>query len=256
MEWKNRDYLKLTIIGALVIFALSTVAFVYSYARTMQPASAFAVTGEGKAVMVPDTAKFTFTVLTEGGNDPIKLQRDNTTKVNAIIKYLKEQGIEDKDIKTEGYYLNPQYSYMPCREGSTCPPPKIGSYSVSQTTSVKTKDFDKAGELLAGVVSKGANQVSGIELTVDDKTAIENEARMDAMKQATDKARSIAKSGGFRLGRLLSVDEYSPGSPIPMYEGGYGGGDTSAIKAITPAVDIQPGSQEVIINVTLRYEIR
>jgi len=258
MEWKNRDYLRLTIIGALVIFALSTIAFVYSYARTMQPASAFTVMGEGKAVMVPDTAKFTFTVLTEGGKDPIKSQQENTAKVNEIIKYLKEQGIESKDIKTEGYYLNPQYSYSPCREGSTCPPPKINSYSVNQTTSVKTKDFDKAGELLAGVVSKGANQVSGIELTVDDRTAIENEARMEAMTQATQKARTIAKSGGFKLGRLLSVDEYSPGNPIPMYGGGYGGGSDISMmpKEILPSVDIQPGSQEVIVNVTLRYEIR
>lgn len=258
MEWRNRDYLKLTIIGALVVFALSMVVYVYAYSRTMQPASAFSVTGEGKAVMVPDTAKFTFTVLTEDGTDPIKMQKENTTKVNAIIKYLKEQGIEDKNIKTEGYFLNPQYSYSPCREGGACPPPKINGYSVSQTTSVKTKDFDKAGELLAGVVSKGANQVSGIELTVDNKTAIENEARMEAMKQATEKARTIAKSGGFRLGRLLSVDELYPGTPIPMYGGGYGGASDISVmpKEVPSAVDIQPGSQEVIINVTLRYEIR
>lgn len=254
MEWKNKDYLKMTIIGALMIFALSTMAYVYAYSRTMQPASAFSVSAEGKAVMVPDTAKFTFTVLAQGGTNPVKLQKDNTAKVNAIIKYLQEQGVDKKDIKTEGYYLNPQYSYSVCREG-TCPPSKITGYEVRNTTSVKTKDFDKAGELIAGVTERGANEVSGLDLTVDDKTAIENQAREEAMKKATEKARSMAKAGGFRLGRLLSIDEYAPGEVVPMY--GMGGGSEMSVmpKATTP-IDVQPGSQEFIVNVNLRYEIR
>ena len=257
MEWKNKDYLKITIIGALVIFALSAMAYVYAYSRTMQPASAFSVSAEGKVVMVPDTAKFTFTVVTQGGTDPVKLQKDNTTKVNAIIKYLQDQGVDKKDIKTEGYYLNPQYSYPVCRE-AICPSPKINGYEVRNTTSVKTTDFDKAGALLAGVTEKGANEVSSLELTVDDKTAIENQAREEAMTKATTKARSMAKAGGFRLGRLLSIDEYAPGGVVPMYGYGMGGGsDTKTISSPeVPAVDIQPGSQEYTVNVTLRYEIR
>ncbi len=254
MNWKDKDYLRLTIIGALVVFALSTVAFVYAYSRTMQPASAFTVTAEGKSVMVPDRAKFTFTVITQGGTDPVKLQKENTTKVNAIIKYLQEQGVDKKDIKTEGYYLNPQYSYSVCRE-NTCPPPKINGYEVRNTTSVKTKDLDKAGTLISGVTEKGANEVSSLELTVDDKTVVENQAREEAMKKATDKARVMAKAGGFRLGRLLSIDEYSPGGVTPVYGYGIGGGEKT-ISSTTPAVDVQPGSQEYIVDVTLRYEIR
>ncbi len=255
MDWKNKDYLRLTIIGALVIFALSTAVYVYSYSRTMQPASAFSVSGEGKSVMVPDTAKFTFTVLTQGGNDPVKLQKDNTTKTNAIISYLKEKGVESKDIKTEGYYLNPQYNYGICRT-EACPPPKITGYEVRNTLSVKTKDFDKAGVLIAGVTERGANEVSGVELTVDDRTALENDARSEAMQKATTKARALAKAGGFRLGRLLSIDEYPSGGPIPMYGYGMGGGSDTAVKEVTPLVAIQPGSQDYLVTVTLRYEIR
>lgn len=255
MEWKNRDYFKITIIGALIVFALSTVAFVYAYSRTMQPASAFSVTGEGKAVMVPDIAKFTFTVLTQGGNDPVKLQKNNTAKTDAIIKYLGEQGVAKKDIRTEGYYLNPQYNYGICRT-STCPPPKITGYEVRNTLSVKTKDFDKAGVLIAGVTERGANEVSGVELTVDDRTALENEARTEAMQKATTKARSLAKAGGFRLGRLLSIDEYPSGGPIPIYGYGMGGSSDTAMKERAPSVTIQPGSQDYLVTITLRYEIR
>ncbi|MFH0912591.1 MAG: SIMPL domain-containing protein [Patescibacteria group bacterium] len=254
MDWK-KDYLKLTVLGAIIIVALSVAAYVYAYTRTMQPASAFSVSAEGKAVMVPDTAKFTFSVITQGGTNPVKLQKDNTTKMNAIIQYLQDEGVEKKDIKTEGYYLNPQYSYNVCREGA-CPPPKITGYEVRNTTSVKTKDFDKAGALIAGVTERGATEVSGVELTADDRTAIENEARAEAMSKAVEKARTMAKAGGFRIGRLLSIDEYSPGSPVPMYDYGIGGGGEKTISSTAPAVAVEPGSQEVIVNVTLRYEIR
>ena len=256
MDWK-KDYVKLTVLGAIVIIAFSIAAYVYAYSQTMQPASAFSVSAEGKSVMVPDTAKFTFSVLTQDGIDAAKIQKDNTAKVNAITKYLQDQGIDKKDIKTEGYYLNPQYSYSVCRTG-TCPPPKITGYEVRNTLSVKTNDFGKAGELIVGVTERGATEVSGMEFTVDDPTALENEARAEAMQKATDKAKSLAKAGGFRLGRLLSIDEYAPGSPMPMYDYGMGGGsDTTMLKEIsTPSVDIQPGSQEYIINVTLRYEIK
>lgn len=256
MDWK-KDYLKLIVLGAIVVVALSVAAYVYAYTQTMQPASAFSVSGEGKVVMIPDTAKFTFTVLTQGGTDPVKLQKDNTTKTNAIISYLKEKGVDKKDIKTEYYYLNPQYNYGICRT-EACPPPKISGYEVRNTLSVKTKDFDQAGELIAGVTERGANEVSGVELTVDDRTVLENQARMEAMQKATQKAKTLAKSGGFRLGRLLSIDEYSPGMPVPMY-GGYatgGGGDAVMSKEISPSVDIQPGSQEIVVTVNLRYEIK
>lgn len=241
---------------AIGIIALSAASYVYTFGKTAQSYTSFSASAEGKVIVVPDTAKFTFSVITEGKDNPLKLQKENSNKINAIIKYLKDKGIAEKDIKTENYYLFPQYGYIAveCRSG-ICPPPKIGGYTINQTISVKTKDFDKASEVLGGVVEKGANSVSSLELTVDDKTTLENQARAEAMKKAKEKARGLAKAGGFRLGRLLGVDEYVPGSPTPMY--GLGGGETKAdATVVAPASQIEPGSQEIIVTVTLRYEIR
>lgn len=240
---------------AVGVIALSAASYVYTYGRTAQSYTSFSTSAEGKVIAVPDTAKFSFSVITEGKDSPMKLQKENTDKVNAIIKYLKDNGIAEKDIKTESYYLSPQYGYtLECR-GGICPPPKIGGYSISQTVSVKTKNFDKASEVLGGVVEKGANSVSSLELTVDDRTTLENQARAEAMKKAREKAKTLAKAGGFKLGRLLGVDEYVPGEPVPMY--GYGGGEAKTdTTMVAPAPQIEPGSQEIVVNVTLRYEIR
>lgn len=243
---------------AIGIIALSAASYVYTFGKTAQSYTSFSSSAEGKVIAVPDTAKFTFSVITEGKNNPMELQKDNSKKIDAIIKYLKDKGIAEKDIKTESYYLSPQYGYMAveCRSG-ICPPPKIGGYTINQTISVKTKDFDKASEVLGGVVEKGANSVSSLELTVEDKDTLENQARAEAMKKAKDKAKGLARAGGFRLGRLLGVDEYIPGDVQPVY--GYGGGGGTATKSdvvAMPAAEIAPGSQEIIVTVTLRYEIR
>ncbi|MEA1909606.1 MAG: SIMPL domain-containing protein [Patescibacteria group bacterium] len=258
-----KNYLNITLIVAIVVFMVTSISFVYSFTRTNQPSSAFTVSAEGKVVAVPDTAKFSFSVRTEGDDDsPIGLQQDNAKTTKAITDYLKGEGVDEKDIKTENYYINPQYRYISCRSRE-CSPPEISGYVIENRISVKTKDFEKASILLAGVVDLGANVVGGVQLTVDDRDALENEARAKAMKTAVEKAKNVAKSGSFRLGRLLSVDENNQGYPYPLYESrGIGGGGDMVlsmpmpVEEQEPAVDIEPGSQEIIVNVTLRYEIR
>ena len=67
---------------------------------------------------------------------------------------------------------------------------------------------------------------------------------------------AVAKAGGFRLGKLISINE-GWGGPVPYarYEAfGKGGDGISAI--IPPAPSIEPGSQEITVSVTLVYEIR
>jgi hypothetical protein len=114
---------------------------------------------------------------------------------------------------------------------------------------VKVRDFDIIGDLLSGVVQNGANTVSQLSFTVEDPALLENQARAKAIAKAKDKAKSIAKTAGFRLGKLLSLNEGSY-YPVPMFS-------TAERKDVgTPTPTIEPGSYEVTINVTLTYEIK
>jgi hypothetical protein len=104
-------------------------------------------------------------------------------------------------------------------------------------------------------VKEGANSVSQLSFTLDDPSSVKNEARDKAITQARAKAEMIAGSGGFTVGRLLSIDE-GGASPIyyesAMKSASYGmGGGIAA-----PAPTIEAGSQDVTVNVTLRYEIK
>ena len=209
-------------IGALVsmfILAISSLLFASIYSKSIEPSSyrSFSVSGEGKITAIPDVAQFTFSVITEGGKDIASLQQENTQKANRAIALLKNNGVEDKDIKTASYNLQPRYQYFSCPVGKNssarpCPPAEIVGYSISQTVSVKIRDFEKAGEILSGVVQSGVNSVSELSFAIDDKTKIENQARQEAIAVAIKKAESIAQAGNFNLGKILSISENS--SPV------------------------------------------
>ncbi|MFH1162078.1 MAG: SIMPL domain-containing protein [Candidatus Jorgensenbacteria bacterium] len=244
---------------ALTIAVLVAAYAVWSYARTysqsIEPSSfrSFSVSGEGKAVAIPDIASFTFSVVTEGGKDIGALQLGNTEKANAAVAFVKGEGVEAKDIRTQAYRLEPRYQYYACKTGA-CLPPEIVGYTITQSVAVKVRDFAKIGGLLSGVLENGANAVADFQFTVDDPTAVQAEARAEAVTRAKAKADEVAKAAGFSVGRLLSIDEgggYQPMYSMAAESLGRGGGPTAA-----PTPTIEPGSQEVTVNVMLRYEIK
>ncbi|MDA1337339.1 MAG: SIMPL domain-containing protein [bacterium] len=253
MDNSLQSRLTLTIIGTLVIFAISTLWFVSSYSRAAEPSSFrnFQVSGEGSVTTIPDIAQFSFGVLTQGGIDLGVTQEKNTGAVNASIEFLKNQGIDKKDISTKTYQVNPRYQYYSCsgKEGP-CPPAEIVGYTVEQTIQVKVRNFNVIGDLLSGVVENGANSVSQLSFTVDDPTEIENEARAKAIEKAKAKAQALAKAGGFKVGRLLSIQEGF--APSPRYDFAISESATGG----APSPSIEPGSQEVKVNITLTYEIK
>lgn len=265
MTNKIKDVLYVAITIALLLGTYAAISFSNSYSESIQPSSfrSFSVSGEGKIVSIPDVAEFNFSVITQGGKDIAKIQKENTDKINNAIAFLKSKKIEDKDIKTQNYSLDPQYQYYECRvvyntigiATKPCPPPEIVGYSINQTVSVKIRDFGQIGDTLSGVIKNGANSVSQLSFTIDNPDSIKNQARAEAIEKAKEKAKSIAKAGGFRLGKLLSIEEGYYPQPIYSYATkamGMGGAATD--EAAAPS--IQPGSQETTVNISLRYEIR
>lgn len=250
----KNHFVLVAIIGVLsVSYAVLSVA--KSYSRSIQPSSFrnFSVSAEGKAIAIPDIARISFGVTTEGGKDISALQKENTGKMNKAIAFLKSKNIPETDIKTEEYRIEPRYDYESCSLGKKCPAPEISGYKISQTVSVKIRKFEIIGEALSGIVSAGANNVSGPNFSVDDPTAVESMARAEALKKARAKAEEMAKAGRFGLGKILNIYENGRG-PTPMYaykEMALGmGGDN-----VTPPT-ISPGSEDVSVNITVTYEIR
>ncbi len=212
------------------------------------------VSGQGEVFAVPDTGAFTVTVR-ETAKQVKDAQDAATKKGNAIIDYLKQAGVEDKDVKTTDYSINPQYEWVQgaCPAGSYCPPGKqvLVGYQVSQTLSVKVRDTKKAGDLLSGVGSRGASEVSGLSFTVDDEDALKAQARDKAIAQAKEKADVLAKSLGVSLMRIVGF--YENEGPMP-YAYGMGGAESASMMKAVPRVPV--GENKIVSNVNVTYEIR
>lgn len=215
------------------------------------------VTGEGKVIYRPDVAKLNATILTE--NEFLKVaQEENSKKSNVLVSYLKSAGLEEKDIKTTGYNIYPQYSYPPpCPPYSVCPldsdRPKIIGYQVRNSYEITIRDISKAGEILSGVVGSGVNEVSSLVFTIDQPEALKAEARKKAIDDARAKAEKLADDLNRRLGKIMNFYESTFPPPIVFREMvlGKGGGAEPV-----PTPSIRPGENEIVVSVSVTYEFR
>lgn len=237
---------------ALASYAYSN----YQMAKAMYPMPiSISVTGEGEVSAVPDVGQFSFSVTADGA-EAAAAQEASGTKINDIMAYLKEQGVEEKDIKTENYNMYPKYRYegAACM-GGWCPPSKEipDGFEVSQTVSVKVRDTAKAGALIAGVGDKGATNISGLTFTIDDESKLKVEARSKAIADAKEKAEKIAADLGVEIVRITSFYE-SEGYYSPY---GYGGDMMMEAKADSHSdVSTPTGENLTKVQVNLSYEVK
>lgn len=222
------------------------------------------VNATAKRSVKPDIAQASFTIRKE--NASLETARNEvSTLSNKVTDFLKNKGVEEKDIKSMSFNIYPQErdESIPCivTPGSSdyrCPPHKtIKTFVVEETFEVKMRDLNKVGELIAGVSAAGVNQISSLRFTVDDGVSerLRKEARDEAIAKAREEAKKLSKSLGVRLGDLVNFNEYGGSEPPIIYsrfaKEGLGG---DAIAAPSPT--IAPGENEIVSIVSLLYEIR
>lgn len=217
--------------------------------------SIISVSGKGEVVGIPDVATFSFGVLEESlvVSDA---QNEAGKSINAIVEYLKKNGVAEKDITTSGYNIYPRYEYgtpsslYPYQNGKQ----KLAAYVVTETVTVKVRKLEDAGKLLAGIGEQGATNISGLTFDFDKRDELAKEARDKAIKEARTEADKLARSLGVDLVRIISYSD--SGNYYPMYAKtmsaeAYGrGGDV----ATAPSIPV--GEDKIISNVTITYEVK
>lgn len=252
---------RIAFVGLAVILSLfllaETMVAAANFGRPGVPATdTITVNGDGRATLQPDVARISFTVLHSAAT--VAGAQDATTKqANAVLDFVKGQGVADKDVKTLSYSISPQYSYpRPCPAGALCPvysdTPKIVGYQVSESIQVTMRDLSKVGALLEGLGKLSVQNVSGPDFALDDSTAGYTAARADAINKAKTQAGLLARQLGVRLGKIVNFSESSGGYPGPMY--GLGGGMMSAKAETAPT--IPTGENTYSASVSITYELR
>jgi uncharacterized protein len=203
------------------------------------------VSADAKVSAVPDIAMVSLGVQT--GRQPtakaaISLLSKN---MDAVIAAIKASGVEEKDMTTSQFWLNPAYDYL---NGTQV----LRGYEANQSLTVKIRDLDKVGDVLSGSTAAGANQAGNISFTIDNPDAARAEARQKAIDEAKAKANELARSLGISLGRLRGFsegdNEGSPPSPMLMR-------GEATMAADMAQVQLPAGEQDIHVSVTLTYDL-
>lgn len=205
------------------------------------------VTGEGKSTAIPDIAKVT-TGIEDSGTNLAQVQSSVNKKSQSLVAALKKAGIEDKDIKTTAYNISPQSDYQ-------ASPPKITGYQVSVNYEVTVRNIDKINDIMTTITGAGSNLVGevGFDLSDSAKNKATDAARQDAVAQAKENAQSLAKASGVTLGKIINVSESQNSGPRPLFAAEKA---VSAGGGVPMPPNIQPGTTEINLTVSLSYEVR
>jgi uncharacterized protein YggE len=244
-----------SLIGSIIIFFV--LLFVYSKfgpslpinITTQTKGEPFIVSAEGKIVVVPDIAKVTVG-FEEKGNNLKAVQDSVNRKSKNLTDEVKKLGVKEEDIKTVNYNVYPEYDYMNT-------PYKINSYRVSTNYEIKVTDFEIVNDLLTVATDNGANVIGNISFEVNDKTRDEKiqEARKEAVEKAKTKAEGLAKASGITLGKILNVQESENDNyPMPIMYTKELTIDSS--ENSREVANVTPGETEIIVSISLSYEIR
>lgn len=234
----------LSIVSIIAVAWVLTAAF---DAQKKSPENHFSVSAEGRVFAPPDIAQITFGVKTENLPSAEAATREGVEKMNAIVRAIKNAGVEEKDLKTTNYNLYPNYDYT--RESGR----ELTGWNLDQSVQVKIRDLDTIGEVIARATEAGANQVGDISFTIDDEETLKRKARAEAIANAKKKAKEIARDSGLRLGKLINVTVSQVSYPIPIYARSF---SLEAAPAPVPKPDIQTGENEVSVTVTLTYDVK
>jgi len=258
---------KALLVLAIVLSLYFAVKFLaeFRYYSTMrgENVSYITLSGHGEVQAVPDIANVYFTIRKEAKT--VKEAQTAVAEVEAkALSFLKENKVEEKDIKTANASFNPKYEYryeksmMPCSQWG-CPPNQgknvIVGYEAYESITVKIRNTDEVGKIMQGLGTLGVEELNGPNFTIDNEDGLKAEARKLAIDDAREKGKTLAADLGVKIVRISSFNDSGNDYPYPMMysEDAMMGG--KAVSQSAPA-QIPKGENTITSDVTIVYEIR
>jgi uncharacterized protein YggE len=235
--------------AAPLLFALATPAAAQPVITPAAPATAgpttLTVAAEGKIERAPDVADLSAGVVTQAATAS-EAMRLNAQRMTAVVAALKRAGVADRDVQTSGLNLNPQYHY---RENQ---PPQLTGYQAINNVMVRVRDLKDMGRTIDALVAEGANQINGPTFRLDKPDTALDDARVQAVAKARQRAELYAKAAGMRVRRIAQINEAStmvpPPYPIPVAR-------AEAMMAKDASTPVAPGEVQMTVTVNVVFEL-
>jgi uncharacterized protein YggE len=197
-------------------------------------------TATGKVEGVPDTLTITLGVSSRADTAQAALAQ-SSERATKVIEALKAAGVAPQDLQTTELSLNPSYN----RQG------QIESYVVSNMVTAKVHDVLNAGKVVDAAAAQAGDdiRVQGVALSIEDTGRLVARARANAVARARTQAGQLAKAADVELGAVEKITERRADVPFPLNR-------SLAADSAAGAAPIEPGTQELSVDVTVVFAIR
>lgn len=237
----SRGTAKLFTTLVLAVLLLSPAVPGHAQQRQNLPPARLIVTGEGSVEVQPDYAEITAGVTTRA-KTATEATAANSKLMTAINAALTAAGIDQKDIQTSEFSVQPVY--MPPQANTE---PKLTGFSVSNQIRVNVRQLDKIGDVLDRLIAAGATNIGNVELAHTDLSKALDDARQAAIADARRKAAIYAHAAALTLGGIAWITEERAAAPaMPVF----------AMRAAAPVsrVPISAGEDTLQVSVTVGFE--
>jgi uncharacterized protein YggE len=228
----------------LLILAVMGLGTGLSFAADNAPkGKTIQVEGQGAVTAVPDEATIDVTVQEEGTSVD-DLAAKVKTNMATVLDSLKSFNIDEKDLQTTQYSIEPKYQY------SNGKSERIG-YTVTNRLKVILKDISKVGAVLGALSNDDTFQLDGPTFGFSDPAKLQLEALKAAVESAHAKAEVLAEASDAQLGPVYSIEETNVNmpSPRPMMM-------ARMAEAGASAVPVEQGTDEVTAQVEVVYTLK
>ena len=204
------------------------------------------VTGEGKATGKPDVAIITLGV--SRLESTVDAARNGAAaSLDAMINSMTGNGVSKDDIKTQQFYISPEYDFSSGKQ-------TLKGFRVTNVVTAKVRDINTTSKVVDDAITAGGNdtQVQNIAFTIDNPDDLKKQAREAAIADAKAKAQTLASATGVSVGEPISISETAATQPIAYDRAAAG----AAVPGATPPTPIEPGTQEVTVDVSVTWSIK
>ena len=217
------------------------------------------VKGKSSVMVAPDTYTLTINIK-ERGKSASKIKALVDDKSTRIVKMFVKHGIKQQDINSANVRMFPLYEKPSINLENSELQTKFNKhekitfsnqknkrkqktsvirFEVSRTITVTFKKISIYDHVLDDLVKLGVSQISPLEISISEQEKYYEQALMQAIENAENKALKIAQKANVEIGKLKSLTESGYHSPsVYRMASDAGGGFNSQVvnKAITAQV--------------------
>ncbi|MCC1491562.1 SIMPL domain-containing protein [Cognatishimia sp. F0-27] len=207
-------------------------------------AGTISVRGEARVSASPDMATITLGAV-HVDKDAVAAMDATSAALRSIIAQLEALGVAGRDMQTANLMLTERERFDQDRGA----PVSIG-FEARNTLTVRLRDLDLVGRVLADVLDQGANRLQGLHFGLQDPSPLENKARRLAVADALARAKLYADAADVPLGPVVQISDIpASGEPQPRMA------ERAFIADAASSVPIEAGEIEAYAAVTVVFAI-